>query len=483
MIVLLLLAAPTAAGVLALAAPRFGARAGTVLGVSLLHLALVGALWAWPGQGALGAWISVDALGLLVLSLVSLTFAVVGCYVVGYLRYSPPSSGAGAARAPRGGRAFVGCLLLLLAAATLVCVSQHMALLWVGLEAVTLSVAPLIYHEQDRRSLEAVWKYLVLSSVGIALALLGTFFLATAQQAGTPLLFADLLRGARALHPGWLQAAFVFLLLGYGLKMGLAPLHTWKPDTYGEAPSLVGALMAADVTACAFLGLARITAVGMHAGIGPFMQPLLLGFALLSLAVAATFMLGQRDLKRLLAYSSVEHMGLLTLGLSVGGAGAYGAVYHLLNNGLAKAFAFLAVGNIVLATGTARLEGARALLRRVPFSAGLLLAGLLALTGSPPFGTFLSMLLIVRATWAGPFRWAALPVCALLAVLFVPLAARVLEAAYGEHPAAERHHEGPWLTVAPLALAGVLVALGLFLPVPLREQLAAAASTLGGQRP
>ena len=160
-----------------------------------------------------------------------------------------------------------------------------------------------------------------------------------------------------------------------------------------------------------------------------------------------------------------------------------GILLHLLNNGLAKAFAFLAVGNIVLATGTARLEGARALLRRVPFSAGLLLAGLLALTGSPPFGTFLSMLLIVRATWAGPFRWAALPVCALLAVLFVPLAARVLEAAYGEHPAAERHHEGPWLTVAPLALAGVLVALGLFLPVPLREQLAAAASTLGGQRP
>ena len=480
MIVLLLLAVPAAAGALALAAPRVGARAGTVLGVSLLHLVLVGTLWARPAQAGPGAWISVDALGLLALSLVSFTFAVVGCYVVGYLRHPAPRSGAAPAR---GGRMFAGCLLLLLAAATLVCVSQHMALLWVGLEAVTLSVAPLIYHERNRRSLEAVWKYLVLSSVGIALALLGTFFLATAQEAGTPLLFSDLMRGARTLHPGWLQAAFVFLLLGYGLKMGLAPLHTWKPDTYGEAPSLVGALMAADVTACAFLGLARVTAVAMHAGIGPFVQPLLIGFALLSLGVAATFMLGQRDLKRMLAYSSVEHMGLLALGLGVGGVGSYGAVYHLLNNGLAKAFAFLAVGNIVLATGTARLDGNRALLRRVPLSAGLLLAGLLALTGSPPFGTFLSMLLLVRATWAGPFRWAALLVCALLAVLFVPFAARVLEATYGDHPTAERHREGPWLIGAPLALAGALLVLGLFLPVPLGDRLAAAAVTLGGQRP
>ena len=473
MILAALLAVPTVAGLLALLAPRVAARAAMLVTAALVHLALVGALWLRPPRIDPRAWIGVDALGLLVLSLLSLTFAAVALYAAAYVRR----------RRPRGGRAFVGCLLLLLAAGTLVCASQHLAWLWVGLEALTLAVAPLIYHEDDPRSLEAAWKYLVLSSVGIALALLGTFFLATAQRSGTPLLFYDLMSGAPALHPGWLQAAFVFLLLGYGLKMGLAPLHTWKPDTYGEAPALVGALMAADVTACAFLGLARVTAIGMRAGIGSFMQPLLIGFGLVSLAVAATFMLGQRDLKRMLAYSSVEHMGLLVLGLGVGGTGAYGAVYHLLNNGLAKSFAFLTVSNIVLATGSAQLEANRALLRRVPVSGGLLLASLLALSGSPPFGTFLSLLILVGAIWASPHSWAALLVCGLMAVLFVPLAARMLEATYGGDPAAERQKESAWLTWVPFALAGALGLIGVLMPIPLRQVLAAAAITLGGRHP
>jgi hydrogenase-4 component F len=475
-ILALLLAIPAVGGALALARPRRMARAATLLTVALVHLALVVLVWLRPLRAGAGDWIALDSLGLLVLSLVSLTFAAVACYAVGYPR----------SRRPGGDRAFTGCLLMLLAAATLVCSSQHLALLWVGMEAVTLSVAPLIYHEDDRRSLEAVWKYLMLSSLGIALALLGTFFLATAQQTGVPLLFGDLMRGARALHPGWLQGAFVFLLLGYGLKMGLAPLHTWKPDTYGEAPSLVGALMAAGVTACAFLGLARVVAVGHRAGIDPFMQPLLIGFGLLSLGVAATFMLGQRDLKRLLAYSSVEHMGLLVIGLGVGGSGAYGAAYHLLNNGLAKAFAFLTVSNIVLSTGSARLDSGRALLRRVPFSGGLLLAGMLALSASPPFGTFASLLVIVSAIWAGPFAWAALLVCGAMAVAFVPVAAGILESSYGAAPAdpgAEPVPENAWLTLVPLALACALIVTGTFLPPPLERALTAAAATLGGTRP
>jgi hydrogenase-4 component F len=473
MILASLLAVPALSGALALLAPSVAARTRLLPAAALVHLALVVALWLRPSPMDPRAWIAADALGMLVLSLLSLTFAAVALYTIGYLREQPPP----------GGRFFAGCLLLLLAAGTLACLSQHLAVLWVGLEAVTLSVAPLIYQEGDRRSLEAVWKYLVLSSVGIALALLGTFFLATAQQTGTPLLFSDLLSGARDLHPGWLQAAFVFLLIGYGLKMGLAPLHTWKPDTYGEAPSMIGALMAADVTACAFLALARVTAIGTRAGIGPFMQPLLVGFGLVSLGVAATFMLGQRDLKRLLAYSSVEHMGLLVLGLGVGGVGAYGATYHLLNNGLAKAFAFLTASNIVLATGSARLDANRALLRRIPFSAGLLIAGLLALAGSPPFGTFLSLWIIVSAVWAGPYPWAAPVVCGAMAVVFVPQAARVLEATYGGDASAEPRPESGWLTWVPLALAAALCAVGVFLPLPLRSLLSSAASILGGRQP
>ena len=145
----------------------------------------------------------------------------------------------------------------------------------------------------------------------------------------------DLLASARNAGPAWLRAASAFLLVGFGTKMGLAPMHTWKPDTYGEAPSLVGGLMAGALTSCAFLGLARVAQVMLAAGLAAFVRPLLVAFGLLSLVVAA-FIIGQADLKRLLAYSSVEHMGLLALGLGLGGAGAYGAVLHVVNNGLAE---------------------------------------------------------------------------------------------------------------------------------------------------
>ena len=178
------------------------------------------------------------------LSLVSVLFLVIAVYAVGFLRHE----------SPRGGRVFVTGLLGFLAAATLVSVSHLLALLWVGMETTTLTLAPLVYHRHDRRSLEAVWKYLLLSSVGIALALLGTFFLAAAQTWGHPLLLEDLIAGATSLHPSLLRTAFIFLLVGYGTKMGLAPLHAWKPDTYGEAPSLVAGLMAGGLTSCAFLG-------------------------------------------------------------------------------------------------------------------------------------------------------------------------------------------------------------------------------------
>ncbi len=304
-------------------------RTAWLVSVAALHLVLVGLVWMAPPPLAavLDGWIAVDALGLIILTLASLLFFVSELYTVGYRRRE----------SPRGGRAFVSCILAFLAAVSLVTLSHHFAVLWIALEASTLAVAPLIFHRHDRRSLEAVWKYLLISSVAIALALLGTFFLATAQATAPgarPLVLEDLVANAARLHPAWLKAAFVFLLIGYGTKMGLAPMHTWKPDTYGEAPSVVGALMAGALTSAAFLGLARITEVTAAAGLGSFTRPLLLSFGLFSIAVAAAFVVGQTDVKRLLAYSSVEHMGLLVLGLGLGGLGAYGATLHVVTNGL-----------------------------------------------------------------------------------------------------------------------------------------------------
>ena len=475
MLILALIAVPALAAVIAYAHRAAKWRATWLMLGALLHLALVTVAWVVPPLPFFEGWLALDSLGLIVLTTVSALFAVVACYAVGYLRRE----------SPRGGRAFVSYLLAFLAAASLVAVSHHFALLWVGLEATTLAVAPLIYHRHDRHSLEAVWKYLVISSVGIALALLGVFFLATAQAgapSSRPLVLEDLITDAALLQPAWLKAAFIFLLVGFGTKMGLAPMHTWKPDTYGEAPSLVGGLMAGALTSCAFLGLARVVQVAAAADIAPFVQPLLLGFGLLSLVVAAAFLVGQTDLKRLLAYSSVEHMGLLAVGLGLGGVGAYGAVLHMINNAFVKGLLFLAVGNVLLTAGDGRPPVVSGVLHRAPLSGFLLLIGLFAVTGSPPFGPFLSEFAILSAAFHGGHYLIAAAVLVLLAVIFVSLGARVLSAVYGA-AAPRGAHESAWLVAGPAVLALVVLGLGVFIPRPLFRALAAAAGTLGGWAP
>jgi hydrogenase-4 component F len=478
MMLLALIAVPALGAIGAYAHRAIAFRTVWLVGVAAVHVGLVAAVWAGQPAPALGGWIAVDDLGLIVLTVLSLLFFVAATYAVGYLRRENP----------RGGRAFVSCLLAFLSAASLVSLSQHLGVLWVGMEASTLAMAPLIYHRHDRRSLEAVWKYLMLSSVGIALALLGTFFMATAQFAAPasdrPLVLPDLVRGAGALDPAWLRAAFVFLLAGYGTKMGLAPLHTWKPDTYGEAPSLVGALMAGGLTGLAFLGVARVTQVVTAAGLGTFAQPVLIAFGVASLVVAAAFVIGQTDLKRLLAYSSVEHMGLLVLGLGLGGAGAYGSSLHLVNNALAKGLLFLTVGNVVLVTGTSATGAMQGLGRVLPLSASLLVLGLFAATGSPPFGPFVSEFIILRAALTGGHVMLTLVVVALLMVIFAGMALSILRVVLGEPDHALRpERETVWLVAGPAVLAVTLLGLGLYLPTTLGMVLRQAAAALGGHAP
>jgi len=489
MLVLLVVLLPAIGSALAFAITRPSARLVVLSVVSLAHLGIVGALWVGPRASALSGWLAVDSLGLLVLTLVSLLFAAVVAYAIGFLREE----------SPRGGRWFAGCLLGFLAATSLVCASQHLALLWVGMETTTLAIAPLIFHHHDRRSLEAVWKYLVLSSVGIAFALLGVFLLATAQPAvsgSRPLIFGDLLSHARTLDRAWLRAAYVFALTGFGTKMGLAPLHSWKPDTYGEAPSLVSALMAGALTSCAFVGLARFTAVVFAAGLDEFARPLLIAFGIVSLVVATAFVIGQSDVKRLLAYSSVEHMGLLVLGLGVGGVGAFGSVLHVLNNGIAKGMLFLVTGNMVLATGSSAAADMRGLLRVRPISAALMLVGLFAVTGSPPFGLFVSEFSIVSGAIREHHVWVAVALLLLLSIIFAGIGRVLLGVVFGgregggggrgERVGADgggSRRDSAWLVCGPLALAAIVLLLGVYIPAPLRASLADAAHMLGGSAP
>ncbi|MFA4943274.1 MAG: proton-conducting transporter membrane subunit [Lentisphaeria bacterium] len=477
-IALLSFALPLLMAAAAVAVPGNRLRPWLLPVTAAAHLALTALALARPALAAGAApWLLLDPPGKVVLLVISTLFCLCSFYTVGYLHY----------RQERPNRIFCGCLLAFLGAMSLVAWAHHLGLMWVGIETTTLATAPLIYFNHTRRSIEATWKYLLVGSVGIALALLGTFFLAyAALHAGleSSLTYGTLVAQAPQLSKPWLHAAFVLLLVGYGTKMGLAPMHTWKPDAYGEAPGVVGAMLAGGITSCAFLAILRIHHVCTAAGEGAYTSRLLLFMGVLSMAVAAIFMVGQRDYKRLLAYSSVEHMGILVLGLGIGGPALFGTMFHVVANGLAKGVLFLAAGNIHRAYGSKSTDEVSGAMRRLPLSGALFLAGFLAITGSPPFAPFISEFAILNGAFAtGRFLIGGIFLFLLLAI-FVGMGATVLKVVQGRAPAAARKtpYRDGLLTGAPVAaLMALVLALGLHIPAPLAALLTDAARFLEAQ--
>lgn len=442
----------------------------------LAHFGLTLAVLARNPGPALSGWLALDPIGGLVLLSISTLFLSCSFYAAGYLPF----------RRRRSNRVLCLGMLVCLSAMSLATTARHLGLLWVAVEATTMSMAPLIYFNRNARSIEATWKYMLICSVGIALALLGLFFLAYATLVPgqeTTLLLEPLLSGHCRLSPSWLNAAAIFLLVGYGTKMGLAPLHTWKPDAYGEAPGLVGALLAGGLVTCGLLGTIRIYQICLAAGQAGFFRQALVGMGLLSMALAAVFLLRQADFKRMLAYSSVEHVGILAVGLGVGGGALFGALFHLLNNGLTKGVLFLTAGTIHRSYGTKSADRVRGALRRLPFSGGLFLTGFFAITGSPPFGPFLSEFGIVSGTFGAGRYLVATLVLLLLAVIFIGMATTVLPMMLGEPPeetGADGYRDRLLSVAPPLGLMAAVLFLGLWLPAPLRTLITDAARLLGG---
>ncbi|MHC1790320.1 proton-conducting transporter transmembrane domain-containing protein [Solidesulfovibrio sp.] len=483
---------PLLAGLLALALPADGVRRLLLVATGLAHLAMTGATFLHPPAPAYGGMLDLDAPGQLFLSLASVLFVAASVYAVGYLRHE----GAGPKRDFQDGAAFVNapervftmCLCLFLASLTVVCATRNLSVLWVGIEATTLSSAPLIYFHRHRRSLEATWKYLVICSVGIALALLGNILFSVAfYDPASPLASMDLSemlpRAGSAAQP-WLRAAFIFLLVGYGSKMGLAPMHNWLPDAHSQSPSLVSALLSGALLNCAFLGILRAEQVLISAGMGEFGGELLVIFGLISMGTAAVFIVGQGDFKRLLAYSSVEHMGILALGVGIGGGAAFGSMLHAVNHSLTKGALFLVSGNILALYHTRSCHDARGVSRALPITAALWMAGFLAIVGSPPFGIFVSELIILRAMLAGGHMAAAAFYLAALAVIFIGMATPVCRMIQGPLPPAVPHpgREHLLAVAPPLALLAATLVLGLYVPEALTGliQRAAEAVSLGG---
>ncbi|MGA9672669.1 MAG: hydrogenase 4 subunit F [Terracidiphilus sp.] len=372
---------------------------------------------------------------------------------------------------------------LFMAAMLLALLTNNMGLMWVAMEAATLSTVLLVSLYRTKASLEAAWKYFILCGVGIAQALFGTILLYFAaertlgSQGMTALLWTHLNAVKGDLEPRVMGLAFVFLLVGYGTKVGLAPLHNWLPDAHAEGPTPVSAVLSGLLLNVALYAVIRckVLAVG---SIGPLMPGrMLMAFGLLSAVLAAFFLWRQRDIKRLFGYSSIEHMGIITFAFGLGGPVAnFAALLHMTVHSLTKSSIFFTAGHASQTAGTQQMDGIRGLVGISPTIGWGLMLGSLAILGMPPFGVFASEFLILTTAmrehpWATPFLLIA------LGVAFAGIFMKVQPMVFGESDAPKLPHS-PALVPVFVHLAIVLV-LGLYIPPALAEWYRAAARLIG----
>jgi hydrogenase-4 component F len=492
---LLLIIVPLAGAALAAVWPGDRTRPWLLPVFGLAHAVLAFWLFFNPPVLAPGDWFGFDPLARAVLPAVSLLFLACAAYGVSYLRI----------RSERPNRVFVALLLAILGLLSAGHQARHLGLLWITTEAVTLATVPLLHFNGTPRAFEATWKYLLVGGTGIALSLLGSFCLGYASLHGGGegnLTFTALTAQGAGLSRPWVLTAWVLLLVGYGTKMGLAPMHTWKPDAYGEAPSIVGAILAGGVTTVAFTAILRVRAVVGAAGTGT-LEPSnlvpageiadhsLLVIGLFSMLVAALFLLGTRDFKRMLAYSSVEHMGILSIGAALGGAGVAAALFHVWSNGLTKGALFLSAGNIRRAAGSPSMDDVRGMSVLTPRSAAIFVTGMFAVTALPPFGPFFSELPVIRAAltpdpdhgFPSGHRIATAMFLGCLLLAFFGLTRVVFGIVDGRprpttRTNAKRFVETAGVIAPPLVLLGLSLWLGLFTPATLREAWSAVVTQL-----
>jgi len=479
---IILLAVPPAAALACLKAPVRACQAVSI-GAGLASFASVIALVPAAARHDLtvGRYLRADAVSVVFLLATSFLYAAVAAYSVGYFRGEEGS--AGFARYARRFYAGLNVFAWSMLAAPLL---SSLALLWIAVEVTTVISALLVAIEDTDRAVEAAWKYVLIASAGLGLALLATIFM---YAAGAHVLgqsydlgFTGLMRAGPRLPHTAVRLAFGLAVLGFGTKVGLFPVHTWLPDAHAEAPTPVSALLSGSLLAVSFYAILRYYQVSVTA-LGPrFPQAVLLAFGIASLLLAALYLFGQRNLKRLLAYSSVEHMGILAIGVSFGAPIALaGVLLHVLAHAAAKGNAFMGAGVLVRKYHTKRIAAVGGGLDLLPWSGPLLLVAVLALSAMPPFGIFRSEFQIVAGGFAASRNAAAAVLIVAVTVAFLGLslsANRMLLApGTGRLP---RGEPSAWMVVPVLAGVAVLVLLGVHPPADLAALLARGAAELRG---
>jgi len=448
-------------------------------------------------NGAVSLWdgfFYADALSSLVVLLTAFVALACSIYAVGYFRHDEQNTvfrddvlGEIAARKFR---KYYSLMPLFVFSMILVALANNLGVLWVAIEGTTLASVFLVTFYGRETSLEAAWKYAIIGGVGLSMALFGTIltYYSAHEMLGTDTLaglnWSVLVQNASQLDKATMRLAFILILLGYGTKAGLAPMHTWKPDAYSEAPVPVAAMLAAGVLNCALYGLVRFYILTSKS-LGPeFGSHLLIGFGLLSMGVAVPFVLVQRSFRRLLAYSSIDHSGIMVLALGFGGSlGILGMFLHMTFHAITKPLLFFCAGNIQQHLNTDLFRKAKGgLIHSMPWSGAGFLMGTLAVTGSPPFSLFQSEFTILRAAFGAGYFIPAILFVAFLVAIFSGFLVHIANLILGPDPGLSAGEVCRWKKYSVVGLASVIVVLGFWIPAPLFGLIQGAANVVTGTR-
>jgi hydrogenase-4 component F len=484
----LLVVIPFAAGVVCLATnsrpwwERINFAAFVLVAVLALKIA-ANVLAAHGAISAINGFLRVDALSALVLLLTAFVSLVCAIYAIGYFRRDRADNRVN----ERQLRLYYGLTPIFVCAMLLAPMADNLGVMWVAIESSTLASVLLVTLYNQKTSFEAGWKYIIIGSIGIALALFGTVFVyysavgVLGSETRGGMNWSILVQVADKLNPQAMRLAFILVLLGYGTKAGLAPMHTWKPDAYSEAPVPSAALLGAAFINCAFYAIVRFDVLAEKALGHNFPGKMLIGFGIASILVAAPFILVQRNFRRLLAYSSIDHAGIMVAGLGFGGPlGALGATLHMLFHAVTKPLMFFCAGNVQQQFSTPYLWKLRGIIHTLPWTGGLFLMATLAVTGTPPFSIFQSEFKILSAALVADHGWMAFLFLAGVVTIFAGFLMHISKLTLGSPQTGIRATECRWRLSAMALVAAPVALFGFWLPNSLYELVRQSAQIVGG---
>lgn len=454
---------------------------GILTAVTILNLiALAWGFWIWDeSQGLyfMSNYFTSDATSRLFLILINAVMLGFTPYVINRVNTNQ--------LAARKINIFVRLSLLFTALSIFVVFSNHLILMWIALEATTLAAIPLIYHQRGKSSFRTAWKYLIFSTVGLSLTFLGFVLLSQAMYAqstdASVSFFLNDLKAFNFQKGMWTDLAIFFSILGLATKLGLAPMYTWLPETYDNAPPSVTALLAAVQFNCAVLMLFRL--IPIFRNIDPaLLSTLLIIIGLMSVLVSAINIVITKNYKRLISYAAINHAGVIAIGLGIGKSANYGVILYVLTNSLVKAILFFTAGNIKARFGTKNMPDLQGLIKDMPYSGGFFLIGIFALLGFAPFGSFIGEVMIMNSMMEEGRWFVFTALCFMIVITFVATGRSVFPMIWGE-PRLESHKrpESIYTLLPNLLYLFLLLSLGIYIPNVGNEVLIRVAEKLGGQ--